>query len=510
MDISQLTSVTKVYNWKGEVKGYLAVDPITNTNIHIPLAEGNRHYQIVTEMVREGKCILSEPLFSFFYTIKGRSDAVVGYDTNLGFVPADNNNDLYLLLLDAISKGAVNDRGLAGKWDIPRCTHLKFCLFFPRPWPHLAGPLTCNWGYRTSLGASRVTCGIRMSNHPENSINPMEAAMSSLGLDDLDPPPSVSSLQQAMLEIKFSLKDLWRLFRSERNAGFGPNSEFIEDQIEQGRIRFDCKRGCPDMRILLQVAPQFLRRAVADIANDVAQTFNREYGGASVGFIREPNFQEQFLCLLCYEEGDHHLWQFGQQHPHSFNLAGEWPVRAPDPQSKALPLDAATNRLGGLIASGFVFEAIVVANAYFEVVCREMVAAIVSSDQEAKEWVLTSTKFTYNRSRALLSDLIGSMKDDHSKSPLITWLDNLATIYEHRNAYAHALKLINHELDKSVDTVREAEKLLRPILDVHEQHLLLGRINQILIGSTELIGHDAKAKAISAIKDSMGITGVKK
>ncbi|WP_156215092.1 hypothetical protein [Pseudorhodobacter antarcticus] len=494
MDLSKIHSVTKSYSWKGEFIGYVAVDSGTAQQMWIPLDEGNYHYQAVVKAVQDGACHINEPLFTFFYSVLGKSKKVVGYNTNLGFVPADDQNALYVLLLKVIAERTAENRGSAAKGDIPRCTHLKFCLFFPRPWPHLSGPFFCNWSYNLSKDSNPVTCLITLSNHPENPSNPIHAAITSLGIENLQVATSALLLQHAMLEIDFDIDDLWRLFKAERKAGFGSNSDFIDDQVEQGRIRFDCKKGTPDTRVLLQVAPQFLRRAVADIANDVAQAFNREYGGYSVGFIREPNLQEQFLCLLHNNGDEHHLWQFGQQSGHSFNLSGEWHRRGPVAQSKTLSLGSVANRLRALIEAGFALEAIVVANAYNEVVCREIVAAIVSHDQGAMEWVLASTKFGYDRSRELLLNAIDCIPDASHKSELVAWLKNLASVYRHRNAYAHALKSINHELDKSVDTVREAEMLLRPLLDVFENGRLMGMIQQLLIGSEEIISHKAKTE----------------
>lgn len=39
--------------------------------------------------------------------------------------------------------------------------------------------------------------------------------------------------------------------------------------------------------ILLDFAPEFLRRPVIDISNEIAAQFNIEYGGHLVGFIKK-------------------------------------------------------------------------------------------------------------------------------------------------------------------------------------------------------------------------------
>ena len=490
--------VTKVYNWKGVVNAFAVDDPNSGQRTWVPLAAGNRHYHQLTERIAEGKCEVREPQFTFYTSVHGKSHRIVGYDTNLGFVPNDSNNALYQLLSAAMSTGTVEDRGETPTRALPYCTHLKFCLFFPRPWPHLSGPFSSEWEYRASQGASAIKCGIRLSNHPEHTSNPVRSGISFLGVDVPHVPEPVAPLRHAMLEIEFAINDLWKLYQGESAAGFGWLDESIADQLEQGRVRYDRQVGSPDTRTLLQLAPQFLRRAVVDIANDVAGSFNREFGGYQVGFAREVDLQQQFLCFLRGGE-NHHLWQLGQQPPPSFNLSGEWRVRKQTIAPKTLPLRDVAQRLKALIEAGFAFEAMAVANAFYEVVCRHMIAGVVAADSQAVEWVM-SPRFGYDRCRRILSDAIEDMADTYGRDEVKPWLAGLDEVYHHRNLYMHALQVC-HELDRTVDTARETASLLRPLLDVFDHSRLMFKVNSFVDDGGALVGPEAAARAISAVLD---------
>ncbi|MDR7146168.1 hypothetical protein [Rhizobium sp. BE258] len=502
-ELDNIRFVVKAYNWQGAVIGYNLLDPVNNTQTLVPLDAGNRHYRDLLDKIERGVCEIREPEFTFFSTVNGRGGAVTGHDTNLGFVPADSQNTLRQLLDAAIASRTLEDRGIAPKAILPQCSHLKLCLFFPRPWPHLAGPLYTDWRYRSDEDSFWTSVGIRLSNHPDNPQNPMVAALSWLGLETHPLPDLVPPLQQGLLEVEFSVKDLWALYRSEHRVGFGPFHSSIEDRLQYDLVRYGRVGDSPDMRTLLALAPMFLRRAAIDVANNVAREFNKEFGGDSVGFIKELDLQQQHLCLLRDEEGIHHFWQFGQQPPHSFNISGSWDVAQPVVELNSLPLDVLTNRLRALIDGGFTLEAISVANGFYEQVCRGMVGGIVASDAQARAWVLSSKKFGYDRSRSLLLSTFSEVQDDWVKNSLMKLLEGFDKIYVQRNAYMHALRLVGHDLTRSVDMGRDANLLLKPLLDAFEQMKLAELVNCIREDGARVVGSEAEIAAITAVRGHM-------
>ncbi|MBA4775929.1 MAG: hypothetical protein H2044_09710 [Rhizobiales bacterium] len=489
------------YTWEGKLDAYV-LDGGSKT-----VPSGNPLFHEISEAISKEMCELRPPEFKFAYEVRSRDDKITGHDTAVGFVPIDETNEFRRAFEAEKTAGRIEDRGIAEKPKFPKCSHIKFCVFFPRPWPHLAGKLSTNWRYRSSPERGWVDVGVSLSNHPENPNTLVSSFLTSrdikleYGLPEISEP-----LQQAALEIEFDISDLQSLFRAERSCGFGIMHDAIENDLKRSLCRSGDKK--PTTMILLDFAPEFLRRPVIDISNEIAAQFNIEYGGHLVGFIQEKDLNEQLLCLLVdNNDGTHHLYRWGGQTRHSFFLEGTW-YRRPnqDAQQSTLSFVMLRNRLLALIDAGFVPEAISLANGFFELACREMLAGILTSDTIAAEYVRSSYRFGYDRCRKILRDAIASSTDTHLVSALEALWPVLAEIYRIRNSYMHSLTLREHDFTRSVDLVRQAKTLLNSLLDAWETNRLADTLESLKNHATKSFGGKGIEIALSAVKRHMDQT----
>jgi hypothetical protein len=94
--------VTALYDWQGNLSTY------EWDNMSVPIAEGNRHYQIIKDAIANGTCIVNEPTIEEVTAAYNRKGVLSGYKWNHIFVPVpiDESKPFYRMVKRAIGNGS--------------------------------------------------------------------------------------------------------------------------------------------------------------------------------------------------------------------------------------------------------------------------------------------------------------------------------------------------------------------------------------------------------------------
>ena len=475
MDLSDSLTATKQYNWRGEHVAY----QLAGTTI--PCDDRNKDYRAVLESIANGQCRAVEPDVTTATKVHSSAGVVTGYDTNLGFVPHDTSNSLYVLLQESARVGncKIEEPG-AVEENTPKIHTLIFCLVLDRGWQHLAGPLTHQFDYQPNERAKPIKIDVRIRNLPASAEDVLPHVFQSMGIEA----PSHGSfrfkaLQAGMIEIEVPVTLLLKLFRNERARVRDGIEPFFTDSLAQHHVRTgrEESRG-PEVSWLINMAPYYLTYAVADVANVALQAFALEYGGAVPGHVAEDALVRSSLVFARHAEGHISLHRLQQQGEQSFGLVGEWPVgptllRLADEQSrKTLDLFFVASRVRQLFGAGFPMEALIVANAAFEV---------------ALEWALSGAVVTHVRAQKLIADkghsyrleLLTKVVAANTEAGLNTveFSKFVAALMESnsmRNSYLHQLVVPTNDVWKLAQLDRTVERVLFFITDPHTSFITLG------------------------------------
>ena len=485
------------FTWRGELEAFIVTNETTATTI----PRGNPRFDAVAARVAAGQCDLLPPRFGVAYETMDGNGHLTGHNTSVGFVPLDPQNPLRVHLIEAIRSGDARVEPFAGD-RLPRLSHVVFCIPFDRPWPHLSGVFHRTWRYRSTPDDKWLNAEVRIRNLPDKPHDTVAEILNAMEVQIPDHNyPSLNSIQNGIIEIEFRVRDLWSLYRTEERAGFGLFESFIKDRFEMDLVRDGRTRhGGPRTQSLIQMSPDFLRRAAVDIANDVTTEFNRDYGGDVVGFVTEEKLYSQRICFGRKLDGGYLLLSLMVVPTNSFKLCGTW-HGVPDQNeydTKQLSFPALQRRIKSLITGGFSLEALSLANGFFELVARAMVAGIVAPNAAATEWV-AQRHFTYDRSMEALEAVVATQPDGYIKVDLCSFLERGREIYQHRNMYMHALKSATHEITRSVDLTRQATSLLTPLINYFESGLFLNRVSLLAQRRSPDLNPDAVAAATAYV-----------
>lgn len=226
------------------------------------------------------------------------------------------------------------------------------------------------------------------------------------------------------------------------------------------------------------MAPYFLTYAIANIVNVALQAFALEYGGVVPGHVTEDTLLRSSLCFARRVDGQISLHRLQHQGEQSFGLKGQWPTGstllrlADDELRKHLDLSFVASRVRQLFGAGFAMEALVVANAAFEV---------------ALEWALIGAVDTHSKARKLIADkghsyrleLLNKIVSAKTEAGLNTeefskFMIALMEANSMRNSYLHQLVLPTSDVWKLAQLDRTVERVLLFITDPHRSFITLG------------------------------------
>ena len=492
IDLENVTKVIRTFNWKGEHTGY-RID-----QTFVPLDQGNSDARALSVKIAEGVCALVDPEINRAVPTYDRKGAVTGYDTDLGFVPAVQNNALFKILEPALKDGSCKLSEPECVIAAPKITDLIFCIPFDRPWPHLVGEFWRSWKYRPNDNSDWRDFAIKLSNLPSESKDLCTLIIKALGATQ---PPGLLTgrqllpLKRGVLEVEVSVTSLRPLFKGERAAGFGWKHDYLEDLFQQDLSRSGrTAREGPSIEWLLAYAQQYLSRAVVDVTNGVINAFRREYGGNSIGHLSEDDLERAALVFARRKDASRVLHSLKFQPIQDFQLQGEWRERPATPATvelnRQLNTEGALLRIRGLIDAGFPLEAISVANAYLEMIALPLALAVTVGNGDAQEAVIRAG----HRGRLeIINAAAVAEPKGYIFDALRTFMTTAEAIYPHRNDYMHELRSREHDYWRTVDQERQAKRLLNSLLDYFEVRIWLGWLATITTGGSFL-----SASAIAA------------
>ena len=443
VDLGNVTEVTRTYNWRGKHTGYHFA------NAFIPRDKNNIDARALSEKIAAGDCIAVDPDIKFATPTYGRKGSITGYDTDIGFIPADPNNALFIILQEALEGGSC----ALGSSDLakvtPKIAYLVFCVVFDWPWPHLIAEFWRSWKYRPHDKSDWRNFIIRLSNIPAIAGDLFGQIAEAL---NIDPPTGFSGLtlisnQKALMEIEVPVTALRSVFKGERTVGLGWTGDFVEDSFQQNLVRSGrtLQEG-PEIEWLLAHAPEFMSRPLVDVANGVISSFRREYGSKNLGYLSEDALRHTGLVLAKRDDGSKALHRLFHQPAQNFQLKGEWKgwssVPRPIEFNRQLNTDGARLRIAGLLEAGFPLEAMAVANGYFELIAMQLALVATTGDQNAQELVARAGYMT--RVEIIHAAMLAEQKN-HLADALSKFIAIAKAIYPHRNDFMHELRSRDHE-----------------------------------------------------------------
>jgi hypothetical protein len=409
---------------------------------------------------------------------------VAGYDTNLGFIPHVASNKLYELFKASTEAGeCVIKDPVATEAGEARIDALIFCAVLDQGWQHLAGPLARQFEYLPHEHATPIKLNVRIRNLPTTPEDVLPHVFTAMGVEapPWTIPVRLRALQTGMIEIEVSVDSLQKLFRNERGRVRKWIEPFLADSLAKHYIRTardECKG--PGIDWLIANAQFFLTYAVADIANVALQAFDLEYGGVVPGHVAEDALLRSTLSFARCADGKVSVHRFQHQGEHSFGLAGQWQtgstlLRLTDEElRKQLDLHFVASRVRQLFGAGFAMEALVVANAAFEVALEGALVGAVTADGKARKLMIGKG----HRYRLELLNKIVAAKTEAGldTTEFSDFLSALTKSNSMRNDYLHQLVMPTDNFWKLAQLDRTVEHVLPFITDPHLSMITLGRL----------------------------------
>lgn len=482
LEPDQITQVTKQYDWTGRLTGYR----IGNTLI--PIDSGNRHYRGVVQRIQSGECMELEPTVEFAICTISREGNITGYETNLGFVPKQTDNQLYNLLEEHIQQHGLKPREPEMHEPQPRLKTIIMCSIFPKKWEHIADEISKSFDHpRRSGSGNPVSCVVRAKNIPsdQNADDALDE-LKNLGYPVPDFGQSISfmSIQLGMIELEIPVDGLKILYKSERDFIPSTHKNFFNQIVEENLVKTARRKSeGPSIDFLINYAQYYLTPFYVNTVNAMVRDLTLEYGGNPPGHVSETDLYKTSFIFGRDDEDNLRLVGISKQGEHSFGLSGHLPdrgnARFPSRQvaNQEITVWEVNTRIRLLIDSGFAPEAIVVASAFAERILRDLLGHMVTGCEGIEQ----SLSSLGHRSRL---EIFGNLAranilPDHRGARFSSILGKFEAIYQHRNDYAHDLKTTGDNHWDFVEIDRQATELLDLFLDVFKNHTSFGELSSI-------------------------------
>ena len=468
-----LTTVTKQYDWRGVLRGY------RGDSFFIPTDPNNTDCCLLLERIENGACQLLEPEFTSASWVYGEDGTHTGYDTNLGFAPNDEKNQLFVLLNDAIKQGKVTVEEPQQSPPQARVHSLIFCHVLGRKWPHLKSQIERNFPYIRQQPANPLEVCIRIRNVPDSPEDAASCLRRYYRADNHDWSKFVLwPIEVGTIELEVPVENLLKIFRNERLKIQDSLKQFIDDSLDQhfARTGRDLKRG-PNTEWLLIQAGHFLNRFFADMGNMAIRAFSMEYGGPPPGHMAEDDLLRSQLIFARMQDGECRVRFMGGQSRQSFELS-DWPegkttlaLRDPTTRRQQDFWDVAS-RVRQLIEAGFAIEAVVVANAFIETLLKQSFMNIMKGKPEAQSFLEKSNH--RDRLKIFRKIVESRIQPSWATEEFLNFLVSIEEVYRIRNDYAHELTLPVEDPWKIVDMDMIAKRELEFMLSPHTAGITIG------------------------------------
>jgi hypothetical protein len=214
------------------------------------------------------------------------------------------------------------------------------------------------------------------------------------------------------------------------------------------------------------------------MANVALQAFALEYGGVVPGHVTEETLLRSSLSFARRVDGQISLHRLQHQNEQSFRLEGQWPTGyalrrlADEELRKQLDLAFVASRVRQLFGAGFAMEALVVANATFEVALEWALAGAVATHNKAHKLMMDKG---HSYRLELLNDIVAAKTEaGFDTEEFSKFQSALIDSNVMRNSYLHQLVLPTSDYWKIVQLDRTVERILVFITDPHQSFITLG------------------------------------
>jgi hypothetical protein len=476
------TDVMRNYDWKGRHVGY------REGSASVPLDPANSDYQRIQAGLSSGVYRETEPTIDFASKAFNERGQLSGFDTNLGFIPADPSNRLYQILQEALASERVQLNEEAPEASGSMAESLLFVVFFPQPWRGqsgigtLSGVLESAFPYQSHGGAKVLNLRCRLRNVLDGSPAIEQQYLLEHGI--VAHWLGSTRLGAAVLEIEIPVRDLNRLFRGERRLVHPLLKDRIEDSLQMHLVRSGRapNRG-PNLRWLISEAPRYLTRLIATLANTVSRVFSTEYGGNLPGYIQETSLLDSILLVARLQDGSQRLQSWHGRVPSTFS-ADQLPsldrtIRTifDAQQNPTGHLTYVPNRISQMVQSGFGMEALSLLNSYIEFWIRESLSTAVAEDSEA---VARVESLQQSQLLELMQKLGASgVSPSLSLPQFIEFLCLAEDVRRLRNNYTHRLELPDKALWQTTDVERQVVEITEKFTDPFWRDTRFGLISDL-------------------------------
>ncbi|MEP0879932.1 hypothetical protein NDI49_00020 [Trichocoleus sp. ST-U3] len=461
--------VTPIYNWEGHLISY------QQGNKFVPIADDNQEYQIIKEAIKNGTCIVKEPIIEEVTKTYDRKKNWSGYRWHGIFVPIDENNYLYQIIDKAIKDNIciVNEPEEEHNATSSKIKTIIFCVLFDQPWHRVEDFYEGKMPYRSNPKAQYVDYNFRLINLPINEkLNAANFLFEYYEIAKEKFPIEIS-MKIGMLELEVPVKYLLKLFRTEKELLEENTANIIEDILKQNLKEFGRKESeGANILVLIQYAKSYLENFIMELGNRIIEAYAGEYRELPIGYINKWKIHEKTFVINKFDDGTYDLGTFGLSERVTPKLSGKWQqnfsflqVAQPEAYLKSSQNNA-LRRVRMLVDSGFHMEGFCLLNAFLEVNVEDAICECIKADKETEDII---RRKDHKILLEVLEEIGKSAKDNSFYSEeYLAKIEKAKEIYKHRNAYVHALELPEKEKTLSLKQRRVLESLMYEFMDEWE------------------------------------------
>jgi hypothetical protein len=485
-------------DWQGNLKGYKVHEDGFPTK-WVPNDASNSDCIRIREEIESHKLSTLPPQFAYAKRTYSEAGVHTGYDTNVGFVPLESGNALYVYLMNSLNSGEcteVADPKIEQIGESEYVSDLIVLVLFDQPWAHLAGPYHGQLPITFNRNAAPEPFSFTIRNISDPSgKNPLQLSLGLHGIGSLDGLVQPAVPVGGALEIEIPARRLRKILRGVLADSTDPSYEFLRDQLNIELVRSGRKvADGPSTAWHVGMANNYLQPFLADFSNRVIEAFWQEYGGIPIAHVSPLSLQRRFTIIHKLQSGQKRLGLYASFGGHSFNLQGEWRLSgalesvADGTTSTLHPMRRSLSRLRMLMEGGFIMEALVLMNSILEV----SVSAALETAANDSEDVLFRVKTLGHRMRLqLLEDLTKQDRSQHLGGAYDAFINAALGIYDCRNAYVHELVMPDKERFLDYREQRRVIELMSPFSELFRQDQWFRWLHAVSCGGGEV--HNAIA-----------------
>lgn len=480
-------------DWKGNLRGYTIRE--NEGTRWIPNDPANRDYAQLQTDIESRQLVVLSPQFNFVRPTFTDSGAQSGFDTNVGFVPLDPQNPLYVHLMKALNAGECVMSTTSQMEPVNPSEYVSALIVvvtFEQRWMHLAGEYCGKLPIGYNRNGKPEPFQFTLRNFGEElGINPLQLALKTHDLELPEMPYLQGTPVGGAIEVEIPVRSLRKILRSVLADADDPFYAFLRDQVDMELVRSGRKAtDGPSTAWLVSMANNFLAPFLADFCNRVIEAFWQEYGGVPIAHVTPASLQQRFMLVHRLESGRKIFGGYSQGgSPYNFALKGVWQLGGAlasvgdGTVSTQHPLRRSLSRLRMLLESGFRMEALVLMNSILEVTVLGALQATVKDSPDVWDRVRL---LGHGRRLKLLEELRVLEELDSGHNTLRQFIDSAEGVYEYRNMYVHALIMPDEERFLDYREQRKILELMKPFSDVFLQDQWFHWLQSVSFGGEKI------------------------